>query len=223
MTHSASALELIQSVEQADSPSRLVAAVQALAKARLKAGIPTLITVLGYNNPEAASAALDGLIQLGEAAVPLILEKLDDYNYGARAYSFRALAAIADPRALDVLISAAETDFAPSVRRAAAKGLGNLRWLQLPIEQRQIAQPKAMQTLLLLVSDPEWAIRYAAVVGLQALAASGSIDSPELFEQILAEFAQIVQTDSDLAIRARAAMAQEQLKANTTQLTALSY
>ncbi|MGB3207231.1 MAG: HEAT repeat domain-containing protein [Crinalium sp.] len=222
MTHSASALELIQSVEQADSPSRLVAAVQALAKARLEAGIPTLITVLGYNNPEAASAALDGLIQLGEAAVPLILEKLDDYNYGARAYSFRALAAIADPRALDVLISAAETDFAPSVRRAAAKGLGNLRWLQLPIEQRQIAQQQAMQTLLLLVSDPEWAIRYAAVVGLQALAASGAI-APELLEQILTQFAQIVQTDSDLAIRARAAMAQEQLKANTTQLTALSY
>ena len=223
MTHSASALELIQSVEQADSPSRLVAAVQALAKARLEAGIPTLITVLGYNNPEAASAALDGLIQLGEAAVPLILEKLDDYNYGARAYSFRALAAIADPRALDVLVSAAETDFAPSVRRAAAKGLGNLRWLQLPIEQRQIAQQKAMQTLLLLVSDPEWAIRYAAVVGLQALATSGAIDSPELIEQILAQFAQIAQTDSDLAIRARAAMAQEQLKANSTQLTALSY
>ncbi len=223
MTHSASALELIQSVEQADSPSRLVAAVQALAKARLEAGIPTLITVLGYNNPEAASAALDGLIQLGEAAVPLILEKLDDYNYGARAYSFRALAAIADPRALDVLVSAAETDFAPSVRRAAAKGLGNLRWLLLPIEQRQIAQQNAMQTLLLLVSDPEWAIRYAAVVGLQALAASCAIDSPELIEQILTEFAQIAQTDSDLAIRARAAMAQEQLKANTTQLTALSY
>jgi len=38
------------------------------------------------------------------------------YNYGARAYSIRALAAIADPCALDVLVTAAATDFAPSVR-----------------------------------------------------------------------------------------------------------
>jgi len=113
MTNSALALELIQSVEQADSPSRLVAAVRALAEARLEAGIPTLIAVLGYNNPEAAVAAIAGLVQLGDVAVQPLIERLDDYNYGARAYSFRALAAIAHPDSLDTLLSAAETDFAP--------------------------------------------------------------------------------------------------------------
>ncbi|HEY9638322.1 MAG TPA: HEAT repeat domain-containing protein [Coleofasciculaceae cyanobacterium] len=223
MTTSAGALELIQSVEQADSPSRLVAAVRALAEARLEAGIPTLITVLGYNNPEAAVAAVEGLVYLGDVSVAPLLEQLDDYNYGARAYSFRALAAIADPRALDVLLSAAEADFAPSVRRAAAKGLGNLRWVQLPAEQRQLAQERALKTLLLLSNDPEWAIRYAAVVGLQGLAASEPAANPDLVEQVLARFAQIAQTDIDLAVRGRVLMAQEQLSAIHTQLSAHSY
>jgi phycocyanobilin lyase beta subunit len=223
VTQSASALELIQSVEQADSPSRLVAAVRALAEARLEAGIPTLITVLGYNNPEAAVAAVEGLVHLGDVSVAPLLEQIDDYNYGARAYSFRALAAIADPRALDVLLSAAEADFAPSVRRAAAKGLGNLRWFQLPAEQRQLAQERALKTLLLLSNDPEWAIRYAAIVGLQGLAASEPAANPDLVEQILARFAQIAQTDTDLAVRGRVWMAQEQLNAINTQLSAHSY
>jgi phycocyanobilin lyase beta subunit len=223
VTKSAGALELIQSVEQADSPSRLVAAVRALAEARIEAGIPTLITVLGYNNPEAAVAAVEGLVHLGDVSVAPLLEQLDDYNYGARAYSFRALAAIADPRALDVLLSAAESDFAPSVRRAAAKGLGNLRWFQLPAEQRQLAQERALKTLLLLSNDPEWAIRYAAVVGLQGLAAGSEAANPDLVEQILARFAQIAQTDTDLAVRGRVWMAQEQLNAINTQLSTHSY
>jgi phycocyanobilin lyase beta subunit len=221
VTNSAYASELIQSVEQADSPARLVAAVRALAEARLEGGIATLIAVLGYNNPEAALAAVEGLVHLGEVAVPPLLEQLDDYNYGARAYSFRVLAAIADPRSLDVLVSAAENDFAPSVRRAAAKGLGNLRWSKLPSQQRQTAQEGALKTLLFVSHDPDWAIRYAAVVGLQALAASDAVTQPDLISQILARFNQIAEADTDLAVRARVWMAQKQLAA-TAKLEALS-
>lgn len=209
--------ELIRAVEQADSPGRLVAAVKALVNSGLEAGIPTLIAVLGYNNPEAASLAVEGLVRLGNVAVPALLSQLDDYNYGARAYSFRALAAIADPRALDVLLSTAETDFAPSVRRAAAKGLGQLNWLQLADAQRQPAQEQALQTLLKISEDPEWAIRYAAVVGLQGLAASlkqHSESSDHLVLQILQRFEQMGQTDPDLAVRARVMLAQQQLDAD---------
>ncbi|HEY9805470.1 MAG TPA: hypothetical protein V6D04_02815, partial [Candidatus Obscuribacterales bacterium] len=101
MTNSACASDLIRAVEQAASPASLVSAVQALAEAHLEAGIPTLIATLGYNNPEAAVIAVRGLVELGAVAVQPLIERLDDYNYGARAYSFRALAAIADPRALD--------------------------------------------------------------------------------------------------------------------------
>ena len=196
--------ELIRAVEQADSPARLVAAVRNLAAAQVEEGISTLIAVLGYNNPTAAVAAVEGLIQLGKSAVQPLMEQLDEYNYGARAYGIRALVAIADPRALDVLLTAAATDFAPSVRRAAAKGLGTLHWSQLGAEQRSSAQAKAIQTLLSVSQDQDWSIRYAAVVGLQALSTT-----PELKGQIQDLFAQMAQTDPDIGVRARVALAQQ--------------
>jgi phycocyanobilin lyase beta subunit len=133
-------LKLIQSVEQADSSQKLLDAVQSLAAARLEEGIPTLIATLSYNNPGAAVAAVDGLVQLGEVAVPKLLNLLDDYNYSGRAWAIRALAGIGDPRALETLREAAETDFAMSVRRSAAKGLGNLRWSDLPAQDVPAAQ-----------------------------------------------------------------------------------
>lgn len=192
--------ELINAVDCAN-PTSLVAAVRALAAAQVEEGISTLIAVLGYNNPTAAVAAVEGLIELGELAVQPLIEQLDEYNYGARAYAIRALAAIADPRALDVLVTAAATDFAPSVRRAAAKGLGTLHWHQV-VEEPSLAQQKAMQTLLSISQDPDWSIRYAAVVGLQGL-----LELPHLHEQIQSQLQQMIEIDADLAVRARIELA----------------
>jgi len=206
MNDSARTQELIRAVEQADSAPRLLAAVQALADARIEAeaGITTLIAALGYNNPAAAVVAVQGLIQLGEAAVPLLVEKLDGYNYGARAYAIRALATIADPRALEVLLTSAATDFAPSVRRAATKGLGSLHWSKLSPEQIQPAKEKALETLLQVATDPDWSLRYAAVVGLQALS-----DQPDVRSAIASQIAQMAQSETDLAVRARVILAQQ--------------
>ena len=116
--------QLIQAVEEADSSKRLYKAVQDLANARLEGGIPILIEALSYNNPGAAVAAVDGLIAMGGAAVPHLLELLDMHNYTARAWAIRALAGIGDPRGLVTLLGVATADFAFSVRRAAVKGLG---------------------------------------------------------------------------------------------------
>lgn len=193
---------LIQAVEQADSPPRLIAAVRTLANARLEAGIPTLIAALGYNNPGAALAAVEGLIQMGSTAVQPLLEKLDGYNYGARAYAIRALAAIADIRAIDILLTAAISDFAPSVRRAAAKGIGNLRWHQLNFEQIQLAQAKAFQTLQQVCQDTDWSIRYAGVVGLHSLASQ-----PAFKSQIQNHLQQMLESETDRAVRARVQLA----------------
>ncbi|MCX7595050.1 MAG: HEAT repeat domain-containing protein [Fischerella sp.] len=198
--------QLIRAVAEADSPTQLLAAVQKLAAAKDEAAIATLIAVFGYNNPAAAAAAVAGLIQLGEVAVPQLLAQIDDYNYGARAYSIRTLAAIADPRALDVLLASAATDFAPSVRRAAAKGLGNLHFSKLDIIERQKAQEKALETLMFISQDADWSIRYAAVVGLQALARI-----PELQQPIQAKFTEILATDAENTIRARVRLAQKQV------------
>jgi len=208
MTDPAQTQKLIHAVEQADSPARLVAAVQALVTAEVEAGISTLIAVLGYNNPTAAVIAVQGLIHFGAVAVQPLIEQLDEYNYGARAYAIRALAAIADPRAIDVLLTAAATDFAPSVRRAATKGLGGLHWSKLSVEQRSAAAEQALQTLISVSQDPDWSIRYAAVVGLQALATTSHLKA-----QIESQLQQIIQTEPDQAVRARVRLVQQLLSA----------
>ncbi len=202
------AQKLIRAVEEADSSARLLEAVEQLAAAHLKEAIPTLIAALGYNNPGAAVAAVDGLVQIGEAAVQPLLELIDNYNYGARAWAIRALAGIGDVRALDVLLDAAKTDFSLSVRRAAARGLGTIHWHELAPEKVQSAQAQVLEALLLICQDSEWIVRYAAVTGLEALAQA----QPALLPQILAQLEQIVQTDTDLAVCTRVRMAQQKLQ-----------
>lgn len=199
---SASLTALINAVETADSKAGMVQAVWALARAQDPAAIPTLIKVLGYNNPGAAVAATDGLVTLGEVAVPALLEQLDGYNYGARAWAIRALALIQDPRALAVLLEAAEGDFALSVRRAAAKGLGTLNWALLPEEDTAAAQAQVLAALFKVLADPEWVVRYSAAVGLQALAAS--LPDQTVRTDVVSQLQRVVNQDSVSAVQARA-------------------
>ncbi len=201
--------QLIQAVERADSSEGLLNAVKALAAAGSQEAIPTLITVLGYNNPGAAVAAVDGLIQLGESAVQPLLEQLDGYNYGARAWAVRALAGIGDPRGLEILLDAAANDFALSVRRAAAKGLGAICWELMPAEQIAEAQSSVSKTLLQASQDPEWVVRYAAVGALQALA--GTAVQPDWLSEVLTRLDEIVSNDETSSVRARARLAQQKL------------
>lgn len=196
---------LIRAVEEADSKGAMVAAVGRLAAQQHPEAIPTLIRVLGYNNPGAAVAAVDGLVALGEAAVPALLEELDGYNYGARAWAIRALSLIGDPRALDILLETATGDFALSVRRAAAKGLGYLNWKLLPSGQVAEAQVQSLKALIQGTEDPEWVVRYAAVVGLQGLAlAIHETPCTEDFTTIQQQLQRVVQQDNALAVQARA-------------------
>lgn len=199
---------LIRAIEEADSKGAMVAAVGHLAAQHHPGAIPTLIRVLGYNNPGAAVAAVDGLVALGEAAVPALLEELDGYNYGARAWAIRALSLIGDPRALDILLETATGDFALSVRRAAAKGLGHLNWDLLPADQVSAAQNQSLQVLIQGTEDPEWVVRYAAVVGLAGLAlAIGEASSGVPFATIQQQLQQVIEQDNTLAVQARAKLA----------------
>lgn len=203
---------LIRAVEEATSADKMVAAVKALAATRDPAAIPTLIDVLRYNNPGAAVAAVDGLIELGEAAVQPILERLDGYNYGARAWAIRAFAGIGDARGLDLLVAAAETDFALSVRRAAARGLGNLKWSGVAAEQVPDAQLRVFNTLKVVCQDPEWVVRYAAIVGLQGLAIAVVANPPAWFAEILTQLEEMAAADAEIAVRARALLAKQQVQ-----------
>jgi phycocyanobilin lyase beta subunit len=209
---------LIHAVEQADSAGQLVKAVRNLAVTRHEGGIPTLITVLSYNNPGAAVAAVDGLMSIGEPAVPALLEQLDQHNYTARSWAIRALAGIGDPRGLVTLLGAATADFSLSVRRAAARGLGAMKWRWFPEQLLEIAQEEALEALLFVAQqDEEWVVRYSAVVGLQSLAREIGATYSDWRSQIAAQFEQTAAHDESWAVRARACMAQQQLQADRVQ------
>jgi phycocyanobilin lyase subunit beta len=204
---------LILAVEAADSASLLVTAMENLAASKEPAAIPTLIAALSYNNPGAAVAAVDGLVKIGEPAVDPILAQLDGHNYTARAWAIRALAGIGDPRGLVTLLGAATADFALSVRRSAAKGLGSMKWHWFPADLLEIAQEEALESLLFVAQeDEEWVVRYSAVVGLQNLV--GSIDHyPDWKTQIQTALSGIIDKDTSWAVRARALQAQQQVQA----------
>ncbi|MDA0216625.1 MAG: HEAT repeat domain-containing protein [Cyanobacteria bacterium] len=168
----------IAALQQAGSALALLQATRELASCADASAAPVLVEVLGFNNPGAAVAAVKGLISLGAAAVDALLQ-LDPVNYGARAWAVRALAGIGDVRGLELLLDALGSDVAASVRRAAAKGLGQMQLAELPPDQQQDVQRQCLGALLAATSDGEWVVRYAVAVGLELLAAGLPPHLPE--------------------------------------------
>lgn len=160
---------LMDAVQSAQTADDLTDAVECLSACPHPMAIPCLIQVLGFNNPGAAVAAVDGLVAIGAAAVPPILANLDEYNYGARAWSVRALAGIGDLRGLPLLERALAQDIGPSVRRAAARGMGGLRPHGLTAQQRQELAERILPQLKAACGDEEWIVRYAVAVGLEGM------------------------------------------------------
>lgn len=206
--------QLIQAVEQASSALGLLQATQALASVEDPAAASCLVEVLGFNNPGAAVAAVDGLIRLGPQAVEPILHCLDPRNYGARAWAVRALAGIGDVRGLEVLEEALATDVGPSVRRAAACGLGQLRLEALMIEERQAVRLRCLEALEAGCRDGEWVVRYGVVFGLEALAllVEPMGDPYQRAQRALASLSQAPAEDTPV-VRLRAALALRRLEA----------
>lgn len=172
---------LIAAVEQADSAGALFEATRALASALAVQGkepmgppppegaLTCLVSILGFNNPGAAVAAVDGLIASGPAAVLPLLEGLDGQNYGARAWAVRALAGIGDVRGLELLEAALGDDIGPSVRRAAAIGLGTLDVAHLTAQERRTVQERALGALECGAQDGEWVVRYAVATAMEKI------------------------------------------------------
>lgn len=190
---------LIQAVETASSPIALIQAVNQLGQCGDPVVIPTLIKILGFNNPGAAVAAVNALVSYGGAAVPFLLEQLDSYNYGARAWAIRACAEIGDPRTLDLLLKATLNDFALSVRRAAAKGLGKVQWTAIASEQRRSQQQTTLKALQEAAEDDEWVVRYAVVFSLESLA----IAEPSFNADIIHFLQGRLIADQEITVKAR--------------------
>ncbi|MFM7313250.1 MAG: HEAT repeat domain-containing protein, partial [Cyanobium sp.] len=129
----------------------------------------------------------------------------------------RALAGIGDVRGLDLLEEALATDVGPSVRRAAACGLGNLRLHSQVGTERHRIRARALQALVAGCGDGEWVVRYAVAVGLEALVLG--------MEPLTREHGQVLEALETLAraereeaavVRLRASMALERLRDTPT-------
>jgi phycocyanobilin lyase subunit beta len=210
--------QLLQAIETACSASALADAVETLAKTGDPKATEPLITALGYNNPGAAVAAVDGLIRIGEAAVVPLLSLLDNFNYGARAWAVRALAGIGDPRGLDILLEAAKDDFALSVRRAAARGLGTLQWDGLSLEQQIEGQRQCLAVLIGCARDPEWVVRYAAISGVQSLSGAIAKVQVQSLPQVLEQLESLRSQESTVAVKARILWAEQQVQSLVSPL-----
>jgi phycocyanobilin lyase beta subunit len=204
---------LIREVREADSALSLLQTTRRLAAAAHPEAVPCLVEVLGFNNPGAAVAAVDGLIAFGVAAVEPLLANLDEHNYGARAWAVRALATIGDVRGLALLEEALGQDIGPSVRRAAAKGLGQLNLTGLGGDEAETLRQRCFTALEAGIADGEWVVRYGVVVGLERLVGSLPSLSPwrqragALLEQLTSDA-----TEDTEVVRLRARVALEQLK-----------
>jgi phycocyanobilin lyase beta subunit len=174
--------------------------------------IRTLVGVMGFNNPGAAVAAVDGLMACGPAAVEPLLDGLDNHNYGARAWAVRALAGIGDGRGLDLLEEALQADIGPSVRRAAARGLGQLRLETIAPESRDPVWNRCLGALQRGSQDDEWVVRYAVVVGLESLGRSphGPRPAPAALMDCLEHLAQPAR-EAIPVVRLRAQLALDRL------------
>ena len=171
--------QALQTLKRAASTPELVKATQALCALNDVEAAKPLVKVLGFNNPAVAAVATQGLIQLGRDIVPTLLVSLDSRNYGARAWVVKVLAALRDPRGLDLLEHALQADIAPSVRRSATRGLADL---ELPKDTGEDQLERCFQGLLKAGRDDEWVVRYAAAYGLEQRL-RGTTVSQQLAEQ----------------------------------------
>jgi phycocyanobilin lyase beta subunit len=205
--------ELVAAVERADTAQSLLEATRGLALAvgpgADSHSITCLVQVLGFNNPSAAVAAVDGLISVGSDAVEPLLQDLDEHNYGARAWAVRALAGIGDVRGLELLEQALGQDIGPSVRRAAARGLGQLRIDHLAAEVAQAVRERCLVALEAGGGDDEWVVRYAVAVAFENLALSlppgdqhrqRAEEGLKLLSQPQREEAEVVQLRASMAL-----------------------
>jgi phycocyanobilin lyase subunit beta len=159
-----------------DSPTELIAAARAIAAASTAhpATLPVLVDMLGFNNPVAANVAVDALSSAGSPAVAPLLSGVAAFNYAVNAYALRALGRIGDPSVLDVCMQCAERGPIPNVRRAACRALAGLRL------DDQAAATRAHGLLVSLAeAEPDWGVRYAAIVGLERFASTAALSARE--------------------------------------------
>jgi phycocyanobilin lyase beta subunit len=112
-----------------------------------------------------------------------------------------------------VLEDALATDVGPSVRRAAARGLGQLHLNGLPAEQQSTIRERCLLALEAATGDGEWVVRYAVAAGLESLALAAPVDDGahrprvrQALEQLAAGSAADLEAAPVVQLRARLAL-----------------
>jgi phycocyanobilin lyase beta subunit len=208
---SASALQkAILALDRATTTSELVEATQTICGLKDLEAAPTLIKVLGFNNPAVGAVATQGLIALGRDVVPILVVNLDVGNYGARAWVVRAIATLRDPRGLDLLEHALNADIAPSVRRSATRGLA-----EMELEGSNVSKDfsRCCEALFKAAADDEWIVRYAAAFGLEQRFGHNSTNTG-LKTQAIAHLEELSSNSEAVkVVRQRAKLALQRLQA----------
>ena len=200
----------IHELDHATTTPELVRATQTLCGLKDLEAAPTLIKVLGFNNPAVGAVATQGLIDLGRDVVPMLLANMDDGNYGARAWVIRAIATLRDPRGLDLLEHALNADIAPSVRRSATRGLAEME-LEGPNVSKHFS--RCCEALFKAAADDEWIVRYAAAFGLEQRFCQNSKDTG-LRRQAIAYLEQLSSNSEAVkVVKQRAKLALQRLQA----------
>lgn len=174
---------LTEKVQTAQNEEELRVAIEQLIATRSSEAIPLLIRSLRCTNSAICDVIVEGLVSYGDQAVPVIIQNLDDHDYAARYQGIRALVQLAHPDSFDTFVWGLTEDFAPSVRRASAKGLGILK------------DHRAIPVLLSVIADPDWAVRYAVVMGLESF-----VQDPAVQQALIT-----AKEDADRVVRLKAA------------------
>ena len=114
---------LITALGRADGVAR--SAARELGKLGKDRAIQPLVRAL--SEADLARAAADALLAFGSKAVGPLMDLLHSGNGVARETAASALGELRDPRSVDPLIHAMQTDDVYAVRTAAATALGNLK------------------------------------------------------------------------------------------------
>jgi len=181
-----------------DSPTALIDSTREIAASQADSLLPVLVDILGFNNPIAANLAVDALVQAGGRSVPFLIKGVGAFNYAVNAYALRALGRIGDPCVQEICDACARKAPIPNVRRAAILALASLRYTS----EEHVRS--ASSAILSLLKDPDWSVRYAAVVAYERICGEQSMIAEEM--EVLNS---LLLGELDVAVKGRARLACE--------------
>lgn len=149
-------VEKLVALLQADRRGIRIKAIQALGELRNSSTIQPLVEAMGDEEMLVRQAAAGALVEIGEPAIPSLVETLKGPGGRITPHSLWALGEIGSPDAVDAVVKAAESR-SWRIRWCAAESLGDL------------GGKRAIATLVQALGDRDERVRNAAYLALQKI------------------------------------------------------